>query len=295
MNLELRWIAGVSVSAFHAACALASGRTLVDATLAEPLAGPTQALIAAAGLTGQRQDALLTQLAALSGGIENNSQLAEVALTKTLGRGQVSPTTVRELAGAIAELESALRRARPSLLDELAMRGEPLRQQWEARGPGLWRLVGQRTEAALLVERADVFLVLPVLGGGGAAHWQTNTVRFEAVLANPLFALPESLRLAWLLSQLQLDLPLYAERMAMEKWARVVALVTIPVILSCGEEVELTRYDLATLALAIEHWTAAPTDEAQRLAKTLDAWWNTYQAARPRFDIALAALAEMLP
>jgi hypothetical protein len=174
------------------------------------------------------------------------------------------------------------------------MRGEPLRQQWEARGPGLWRYIGLRTEPALLVERADVLLVLPALGGGGAAHWQYNSVRIEAVLANPLHELPEVLRLAWLLSQLQLDLPMIAETVSPAKWQVVAPLVMIPVVLSAAEEVELARYDARTLALAVEQWTGVSPEVAAKQATALESWWQTYHTSRPRFPVAFAALAEMV-
>lgn len=294
MSIELRWIGGVSVSCLHAACAVAEGRKLVDPVLEEALAGPVKELLAATGVAGERKSQLLVQLAANAGGIENNNQLAEVALVKTLGRGQASESAIQQLAHAIANVENALLRTRPGLVDELLMRGEPLRQQWEARGPGLWRYIGLRTEPTLLVERADVFLVLPVLGGGGTAHWQYNSIRIEAVLANSFYELPEVLRLAWLLSQSQLDLPVYAETVSPAKWQLIAPLITIPSVLSAAEEVELARYDARTLALAVEQWTGATPEVAATQAKGLDSWWQTYQAARPHFPVAFAALAELI-
>ena len=65
--------------------------------------------------------------------------------------------------------------------------------------------IGRLTERELVVERADVILVHPVLGGGGWAYPPYNAVCFEAVLANPIAELPEVVRLGWLLAQLNLD------------------------------------------------------------------------------------------
>src|SRR5690606_23019649 len=98
-------------------------------------------------------------------------------------------------------------------LEELELRSAPLREQWEARGGGLLATLARLTTAGLVPEMADVILVHPVLGGGGAAHWQYNSVQFEAVLANPLAELPEVLRLGWLLAQLNFDLPLYEDHL----------------------------------------------------------------------------------
>jgi len=49
------------------------------------------------------------------------------------------------------------------------------------------------------------------LGGAGAAQLRTNSVRLEAVLTHPDPQLPETLRLGWLLSQLNQDLPIYSD------------------------------------------------------------------------------------
>ena len=294
MSVNLSWVAGVSVSGLHVASTMAAGGSLVDPVLEESLALPVQDLLATVEPAGGRKAKLLQHLSALSGGIQNNQELAELALVKTFGRDKFKPEYARELAYKIGDLEQAMLKAKPKLLDELTMRGEPLRQQWEARGPGVWRQIGLKTEPDLLVESAKVFLVLPASGGGGAAHWDYNSVRIEAVLANPMAELPEVLRLAWLLSQLQLDLPMYRELIPADKWETVVSLAMIPPVLLGGEEVELTQFNTSTLALAIENWTQISPEIASEQASALETWWPTYHASRPRFAVALAALAEMV-
>src|SRR5690606_16751948 len=99
--LELRWIGGISVSAMHAASAVAVGRKLIDPALAASLSEPVKQLLTATEIAGEGKNQLLIQLAANSGGIENNQQLAEVALVKTLGRGQASAGAIQQLAYAI--------------------------------------------------------------------------------------------------------------------------------------------------------------------------------------------------
>ena len=44
--MNLNWLASASASAFHAAAAIAQGRTLIESPLAEALASPTASLIA---------------------------------------------------------------------------------------------------------------------------------------------------------------------------------------------------------------------------------------------------------
>ena len=121
--------------------------------------------------------------------------MAEVALAKTIGRGNRFEATVSTLADCLAAVLAAQRSALPQLDDELALRELPLREQWEARGPGILTHVAQLTESGLYPEEAEVLLVHPALGGGGAAHLPYNSVRIEAVLANPHADLPEVVRL----------------------------------------------------------------------------------------------------
>ena len=52
-----------------------------------------------------------------------------------------------------------------------------------------------------MLPQCDVLLIHPALGGAGEAHLAYNSVRIEAVLANPNADLPEVVRLAWLIAQ----------------------------------------------------------------------------------------------
>jgi hypothetical protein len=194
-----------------------------------------------------------------------------------------------KLAECLTVLEHTFEQAYPGALAELELRASPLREQWEARGGGLLAALGRVTEPALIVPAADVVLVQPVQGGGGTAHALYNTVCFEAVLANAQARLPEVLRLGWLLAQLHLDLPAYGEALPPGRIQAVGALALLPATLAAGQQVELTHDDPDTLALALRAWPGH-ADVAQQLST----WWQTYQADRPAWSVALAALERML-
>ena len=86
MAIELRWLASLSASAFHAAQALVQERPLVDEALEDALAEPTHLLveeIESIGIDGARAIELLASLAM---GIENNRELVDVVITKLKGR-----------------------------------------------------------------------------------------------------------------------------------------------------------------------------------------------------------------
>lgn len=294
--MQLRWIASFSASCLHATTAMIRGNQLTDSRLAAVLAEPSAAM--SATLTDSiatdvaLRDTLLEHLTAQAAGIENNRQLAEVALTKTLGKGRFAETAQRRLTGAIADCEAAFARAIPAVADELVTRGEPLKLQWEARGPGLLASIGRKTEAGLLAERADAVLVYPALGGGGAAHLAYNSVRIEAVLANPAPTLPEVVRLGWLLAQLNLDLPIYSDHMNRRNLPRVARLAMIPPALVAAENVELARFDTESLRLAIATW--CPAEDAAAVAGALVDWYRAYENRRPPIPVALGALDKML-
>ncbi|MEM6799582.1 MAG: hypothetical protein AAF589_08710, partial [Planctomycetota bacterium] len=108
------------------------------------------------------------------------------------------------LSAAIKAGDDAIRavlapRGKQAFLDEMRLRTGPLRGQWEARGPGLMRLIGQLAPPVAANETNRVSLVTPVVGGHGDVL--EGRVTIEAVLANPHAELPEALRLAWLLAR----------------------------------------------------------------------------------------------
>jgi hypothetical protein len=290
---ELRWLTGPLVSALHAAEAMTSGKTLVDVRLVEALAEPVENLAREIVCAKLPVEKFWSHLLPLSQGSGSTRQLAETALAKTVGRNINTDSVAGRIGTQLAVLDAAMRRVLPKLGEELALRAGPLREQWEARGPGFLHSVYRLTDPSLAVPTADVLLVQPVLGGGGAAHLLYNSVRIEAVLANPVPELPETVRLGWLLSQLNLELPSLGEKVLANRLARTAELAMLPVALKAGEEVELCRFDRPSVARAVETWRVAAPPNID-LVPTLFDWWDTYLESRPGWPVALGALDRML-
>lgn len=292
MSIRLRWLASHSLSGLHAAAALAHDQTLVDAELADALAGPAaemQEEILSAGLPEERYWRMLCALATT---FDNNRQLAKMAAYRTLGRA--SPNELSErIGGRISDIEAALLRVRPNVVEELSLRRGPLHEQWEAYGPGVLSSVFGATDPRLMVDAADVVLVLPALGGGGEAQLQNNSVRIEAVLTNPHPQLPETLRLAWMLSQLHLDLPIFAEEINPDRLPHVAALAMVPAVLAAAEFLDVIQLNDDSVRMAIDAWRVdAPLDVDP--IDTVLRWWEAYIEARPPFETAFKALDRML-
>ncbi len=185
--------------------------------------------------------------------------------------------------------------------------------QFAARGKGLLLQLGKLTDQKLLVDSATIVPVMPFLGGGGTTHLQQNLVTFESLVVDPYPKLPESVRLAWLLSQLQLDLPRYHEQIRHHTLETLSAVAMIPPVLAAAEHVELSHPSEETIRLALQAWRVikkqplAPKNEAgppspqnsitlaeEPLASLLWRWWNTYEDSKPAWNIGLGALDQML-
>jgi hypothetical protein len=291
MSLELRWKASLSATCLHVAACMRAGLAAADRQLAQTLGEPAAFLFGEIGIAGWPADAMLQQLAALSAEYENNRELVTRSAAR-LNLPPVDDAILTRIAGAVADLETTLLRQQPELVDELAVRGGPLREQWEAHGPGLLREVGRLTEEALVPPSAEVVLVSPFLGGHGVAYPAQNRVTVEAMLVNPLPELPEAVRLAWLLSQLSSDLPRYSEVLPHGKSERAFRVATIPAVLAAAAAVELTPTE-ASIEHALEAWrlrSQLPPGAGEQLMN----WWSAWLDHPKSWAVAVAALDRML-
>lgn len=276
----------------HAAQQLAQSRALTDPRLHDALKEPAARMrdeIRAAGIPETRFWRTITSLAHQ---FENNRQLVMLTLRKVVGAGPQDEALVQRLAGHIGELEGALQSAVPNLMDELTLRARPIHQAWETYGRGMIRRIGKLTDERLIVDGADVVLVQPVLGGAGTAHLVNNSVRLEAVLTNNIPALPEVVRLTWLVAQLHQDLPMFSERIHGDRLPRIAELAALPATLQAASELELCAYDPPALAHALTAWQIE-TARTAAVAENLWLWWQTFQTTETPWAIALAALDEL--
>jgi hypothetical protein len=224
--------------------------------------------------------------------IDANRELALSALTKVVGRGRGGPH-VERLAGLLTGVEQAYFRAFPQLADELDLRSRPLRELWEAHGPGLLAAVGRLTDKRLIPDEATAAVVQPFAGGGGAAYAPCNTLTIEAVLANSLPRLPETLRLAWLAAQLNADLPDFVELLPPGTSEQTVALAMLPAVLDAAADLELVRPADELLPEAVDGWEAPLPAGGQTIA-VVGNWWRTHRASPAPFNVALTALERLL-
>lgn len=290
-NMNLRWIPHVTTSAIHAAEALWRGQTIVDEKLAEVIDAPARLLAQEIAARGVPEARFWRNLAGLAPTFDNARQAVKIAAYRA-GGARLDEPSIMAIAGPLLDMERAVDAAFPNLTEELALRGRVFREMWESRGPGMLSWMEKQFEQKILVPGADVLLVQPALGGDGKPNLVNNSVVIEAVLANPHQRLPEIVRLAWLLSQLNLDLPAYSENIHPDRLPHIAGFAMLPVTLQAAQEVELIQFDRETFDLALSAWRLkVPADvDAPDL---LSNWWLTYQESKPTLAIALQALDEM--
>ncbi len=289
--IRLHWRSSPLASAMHAAAEVQFDRTLIDPDMQaalEPIVRDLRASLVSHRIVGRIFFSHLPHLAVEYG---NPREMAEIALRKAKGSSAMEYTNL--YAEHLRDIVEVFSRFHPANAEELITRSGPLRELWEARGPGLLMEVGRLAEPQLIPENAQVILVQPVLGGAGSPHSWYNSLRIEAVLANPVAELPEVLRLAWLIGQLQLELPRYRDDIGLADSDRVGALALIPLILAAGEYVEWCHSDAPTIEKALAAWLPE-VDHATTLEPLLS-WWDVYQESKLPFGKALAALGKLLP
>jgi hypothetical protein len=290
--IDVDWQASVPASCFHVAQAMLLRPADVDQALCGALIEPAQELERALREEHIELGDFLLHVVPLAAGNLSMKELAEVALTKILGRREV-PFRLLRFQGLLTELMNAFAAALPELLPDLEAGVESFRRRWNYHGAALLAGVANWTEPSVLVAEATVVLVHPALGGGGVAHLPYNLARIEAVSADPVPELPETLRLAWLLSMLNLDLPAYREGITPKRLDTVAGLAMIPVVLSAAEGVELAKCDEQTMALALRTWPSFGEVEETHLAP-LCQWWDVYRTMRLPWAEALKALERLL-
>jgi hypothetical protein len=209
-----------------------------------------------------------------------------------MGRTEAEPRVSR-LRAVLAGLLHAFSTALPGLEKTLSPQMERFRQEWNYHGTGLLGGVQNLTEPGVLVSEATVVAVHPAQGGGGDAFLPYNLACIEAVAHDPVAELPEVLRLAWLLSMLNLDLLRYSEDLPPARLPILAGLAMVPPILASAETQGLIPCGESKMALAIRTWLPAD-DSAGCWPSIVGEWWSVYCNLRTPWPAALQALDRLL-
>ena len=294
MPVQLTWKSDWVLGAIHLAhCA---SQYAAECTIRNPdsreLALRLGGLASSLDITQERIWNFLFQLAPDSSG---SRDLAERICIRCLRPDERSERLVSQLSAAIQDAQQAFTEEFSEVDKQLQLRQRPLREQWEAYGPGLLHQMAHQLDPTLFVERAEVYLVPPVLGGLGWAHLHTNRCHIEAVLTNADPQLTETVRLAWLVSQLDFERPQYSDLINAHRLRAVAGLAMLPPTLMAAQELGLAPLNVPALQRAIELWRLQPPgNQSAAMAEVLTVWWETVRSGKTRWSVALTGLDRML-
>lgn len=291
--MKVLWKTDPELSALHAAAVVAAGGAVVDAKFEAALGGPVAAI-------NERLEMSETQVAEFwrhlltSSGAEDAARV-ETALLAAGCPELVMDSVATAVVGRLADARLALGEQFPKLRDQLPLRARPLRELWEAHGPGLLRELGRRTSEKIIPPRTMIHLVQPVRGGdggllNGSGQASGAAVWIEAMLTHPDPAIPETLRLAWLIARSGMT------RGAANRWVephrlpRAAALALLPITLAGGESLGICDSSDTRIAAAAELWHVGREHEAESLIR----WWDQMRQGELPLPVAIKALDKML-
>ncbi|MBX3423176.1 MAG: hypothetical protein KF752_16585 [Pirellulaceae bacterium] len=225
----------------------------------------------------------------------NWHDLSQRLIMRCLSPHERTTGQATRLAACLIGAERAFANEHPDFGTTIKFRVRPLQEQWEAYGPGLLSQIQPVVGPQVLEERAEVLLVQPIVGGYGLAHLNTNRCHIEAVLTNADPQLTETLRLAWLLSQLGLERPPYSDHINAHRLPMIAALSMLPPTLHAAEQLGIGQLSAIWLQRAIAQWklpTAGISENS--LAEVLLVWWETVNDHQTSWCTAMTGLDRMV-
>jgi hypothetical protein len=291
-KVNIRWSADVEMSAAHAAYVVARGLPCADLKTEQLLVGPVTEINSR--LLSSSIDVAAFWQRFLSETLDE-SEISRACTIALLSAG-CSEMQVEQTSKAVANRLSDARRAFlqrfPKLREQLDLRARPLRDRWDTCGPGLLREVERQIWESSppdnwWASRLSVVMVQPIRGGDGGYDADSEKIWIEAMLTDVDPAVPEVLRIAWLITRMAIETHT-RERSADQPLARPWALVSVPLVLTAAANLDLISRDRLPVQRAMELWQKADAD----VAETLSDWWSQWTDAP--LPVALKELDQML-
>lgn len=184
--------------------------------------------------------------------------------------------------------QAALDAALPGWNTQVAARTRPLRDLWQARGPGFLRQLRRQLPPVADAGSPTAWPVLavhPLSGGHGLLLPGEPAILLEAMLTDADDRLPEILRLGWLVSRRAIEDSLEdAQEDTIENRAashrpdgisrarRPLAACLLTLLLA--QDLEWMPVAPHVFGLALRQWSLVPADEIPPLEDRFLAWWN---------------------
>ena len=290
---NVRWVAQVELSAAHAAFIVATGARCTDSKTEQRLiAGVTDInnrLLSASLDIGVFWEQYLLEIFRET----ETQQACTVALMWSGCNEMQVDQTAKAITSRLSDARLGFLQRFPKLSEQLELRSKPLRERWETYGQGLLREVGRQIWAEPPNDwwpaSVTAMMVQPMRGGDGGYDVDRNKIWMEAVLTDVDAAVPELLRMVWLISRMAIDSHI-REKSADQSLATAWSLVSVPLVLSAGQELELIRTKDLPIRRAMELWQFGDASAAE----TLSDWWQQFRRANQPLPAALRILDQRL-
>ena len=263
MTLRLRWVTSPLASCLHAVAAIESNRAISDADWHRALAEPSRLWLDRLRESGIPIERFLQESVAATLESSSPDEMVTRAIATISSHSHapsIAPQHTAQLVDGLNSLVAAIMNAFPNLERELVLRIGPLREHWEARGPGLLRWLLRSTHGRSLDDFTSVLLVHPLHDGDVQPLYGHRALLVEALLVNPEPRLPEIVRLAWGFSRL---ISYAAEDSAtsspesgahLRRQGLVNAFGLLPAALDTAEQVEICQAGPKAVELAMRTW-----------------------------------------
>ncbi|MFM2096430.1 MAG: hypothetical protein RIS70_3554, partial [Planctomycetota bacterium] len=208
MTLRLRWVTSPLASCLHAVAAIESNRAISDADWHRAIAEPSRHWLDRLHGSGIPIERFLRESVAATLESSSPDEIVTRAIATIRSQSHAPSMDTQhtaQLVDGLHSLVAAMMNAFPNLERELVLRIGPLREHWEARGPGLLRWLQRSTHGRSLDDFTSVLLVHPLHDGDVQPLYGHRALLVEALLVNPEPRLPEIVRLAWGFSRLSSD------------------------------------------------------------------------------------------
>ncbi len=290
----IRWVADPELSAAHSAYVVATGAPCTDLKTEQLLVGPVTDINNRL-LSSSIDVAVFWKhyLAGLLSGCEINAACAAALMS-----GGCSELQVEQIGKAISNQLSDARRAYtgrfPKLAEQLELRARPLREKWDAIGPGLLREVERQVwdnspPSGWWAQRLTGQLVQPMRGGDGGYAADDGKFWIEAMLTDVDPAVPEVLRVAWLITRIAIESHT-GKKPGEQSLATAWSLVSVPLVLTAAANLDLAPPDRLPIKRAMELWNRSDAN----IAETLANWWVNYKQSPTPLPVALKQLDQLL-
>lgn len=292
-RMTVRWVPQVELSAAQAAFVVATGARCTDTKTEQRLIAPVteinNRLLSASLDIGVFWEQYLVEVLRE----EEMSQAVSIALMWAGCSEMQLEQTAKAITSRMSDARLGFLQRFPKLAEQLELRSKPLRERWDTYGAGLVRAVGRRVWGEppddWWASSVTALMIQPMRGGDGGYDLERSRLWMEAVLTDVDPTVPEVLRMVWLVTRMAID-GYVRDKSSDQSLATPWSLISVPLVLSAAEELELIRGGELPIHRAMELWRFGDASAAKTLAR----WWSQFQNASQPLPAGLKVLDQML-